>query len=158
MEKIRTTIDERPIKELLHGALILAIASFAISLLTLGLFLIFFFHDMKVDPSSIGLLVAGGILLFSSIFLYFTQRLALKRARQFVREATYEFLDDSISYEVYRDEELVESGKLRYQDFIDYRETKNYIFVRLRNNTYLAMDKVEGLSDFLKSKGLKRRR
>ena len=113
---------------------------------------------MHVDPSSISLLVAGGILLLSSILLYSMQKLAIKRARQFSREATYEFLDDVISYEVYRDEQLMESGKLPYQDFLDYRETKNYIFVRLRNNTYLAIDKVDGLSDFLKSKGLKRRR
>ena len=158
MEKIRTTLDERSVKELLHGAIVLAIISFAVSLLTIALFLVFFFHDMHVDPSSISLLIAGGILLLSSILLYSMQKLAIKRARQFAREATYEFLDDVIGYEVYRDEQLMESGKLPYQDFLDYRETKNYIFVRLRNNTYLAIDKVDGLSDFLKSKGLKRRR
>lgn len=158
MEKIRTKVDERSIKELLHGAIILAIVSFVLSLLIIVLFLIFFFHDMSVDPSSISLIIAGGLLLLSSILLYSMQKLAIKRARQFVREVEYEFLDDSISYEVYRNEEKVESGKLPYQDFLDYRETKNYVFVRLKNNTYLAIDKVDGLSDFLKSKGLKRRR
>lgn len=158
MEKIRTKVDERSIKELLHGAIILAIVSFVLSLLIIVLFLIFFFRDMSVDPSSISLIIAGGLLLLSSILLYSMQKLAIKRARQFVREVEYEFLDDSISYEVYRNEEKVESGKLPYQDFLDYRETKNYVFVRLKNNTYLAIDKVDGLSDFLKSKGLKKKR
>lgn len=158
--EIRTRIDEKQTKELLHNAVILAIVCFIISLLCIGGYFLFVFA-LQEDPGDIFniILLIGGILLFVlSILLYVTQMNAIKRAAQFVREVKYELSEENISYEVYRDEQLIESGKLSYQDFLDFRETKNYLFVRLKNNTYLAVDKVDGLSDLLQSKGLKKKR
>ena len=158
--EIRTRIDERQTKELLHNAVILAIVCFIISLLCIGGYFLFVFA-LQEDPDDIFniILLIGGILLFVlSILLYVTQMNAIKRAAQFVRDVKYELSEENISYEVYRDEQLIESGKLSYKDFLDFRETKNYLFVRLKNNTYLAVDKVDGLSDLLISKGLKKKR
>ena len=158
--EIRTRIDEKQTKELLHNAVILAIVCFIISLLCIGGYFLFVFA-LQEDPGdilNIVLLISGILLFILSILLYVTQMNTIKRAAQFVREVKYELSEENISYEVYRDEQLIESGKLSYQDFLDFRETKNYLFVRLKNNNYLAVDKVDGLSDLLISKGLKKKR
>ena len=158
--EIRTRIDEKQTKELLHNAVILAIVCFIISLLCIGGYFLFVFA-LQEDPGdilNIVLLISGILLFILSILLYVTQMNTIKRAAQFVRDVKYELSEENISYEVYRDEQLIESGKLSYQDFLDFRETKNYLFIRLKNNNYLAVDKVNGLSDLLISKGLKKKR
>lgn len=80
---------------------------------------------------------------------------ALNKVKNFTRTIVYDFLDDSIIFEIYRKEEKIENGKIYYQDLVSYKVSKNYIYLKLQNNTWLAINKEEGLLDFIQSKGIK---
>ena len=155
MEKIKTVLDEKATKEFMKGGFILAYVGIAVSLLVFAIYVLFgVINNSWVDTISIVLLIAGITLLLLSLFLLFFYMNAVKKAGAFIRTAEYEFLDDSLVYTLYRNDEKIEEGKQYYQDLVDYRESKNYVFIRLKNNTFFAITKVDGLVDFLASKGL----
>ena len=155
MEKIRTVLDQKVTKEFMRSGFIFAYISIGVSLLVLSVYVLFgILNNSWLDTTSIILLIAGSALLLLSLFLLFFYINAVKKAGTFIRTAEYEFLDDAIVYTLYRNDEKIEEGKQYYEDLVDYKESKNYVFVRLKNNTFFAMDKVDGLVAFLSSKGL----
>ena len=127
----------------------------SLSLLCLGFFVLFgILNNNWFDPLSIVLLVVAIIVLILALLLFSAIKNGIKKADQFVRTIVYDLQEDNISFEIYRDEEMIETGKIYYKDLEEYKETKHYVYVGLKNNTWLAIDKVDGLVDLLKSKGL----
>lgn len=155
MEKIKTILDKKASKELLSTTFALAWSCFGISLFCIVLY--FFFGILLKewsDASLITALIIGVIIFIFSLFVLFYLSNNLKKANSYVREAIYEFTDDALLYEVYQNGEKIEEGKTYYRDIVDYKVTKNYIYLRLRNNTYFCVNKVDGLLDFIANKGI----
>ena len=95
------------------------------------------------------------LIVFSSFLLIRIQKLINENAK-FDRSSVIEMLDECFTYEVYRNDEKIEEGKCYYHDLLGYKETKNYVFLVMRNNSYLGVNKVDGLISFLDSKNLRR--
>ncbi len=157
MKQIKTLIDKKSTKEFMQGYFRLSLVSFGVSFLMIALYIIFgILNSSWADPLQIVLVVSGGVLLVLSILMLTTYLNTINKTKSFIRTIVYDFNDETISFDIFREEEKIESGKIYYQDFVEYKESKNYIFLKLKNNTWLAIDKEEGLIDFIKSKGLKK--
>lgn len=155
MEKIKTVIDEKVVKELMQNYLVLSLVSISIGLLMVALYVVLgILNGNWTDILSIILVVLGVLSVFLGSILLVSYLKSIKRAKGFLRTAVYDLREDAISYELFRNEEKIEEGKQYYQDLLDYKETDSFVFVRLQNNTFLAIDKVDGLIDFLISKGI----
>ena len=155
MEIIVTKIDGNSSKEFVKGTLTLDYVSLGIGILCLSLYIFFGIKDGTwLAGLSLVLATVGALLLILAIALLSVLNKAIKKADAFVRTITYIFEDEYLAYEVSRDDEIVENGKLRYSDLTEYKETKNYVYVGLKNNTWFAINKKEGLISFLQSKGL----
>ena len=157
MEKITTTIDGNSAKEFIKGTYILDYVALGVGALCVVLYVIFgIAGDGKnwLSGLQLILLTVGVLLIVLAIVLLNMLNKAIKKSNEFKRTITYDFSDEYLIYEVMRNEELIENGKLTYADLSKYKETKNYVYVGLKNNTWLAIDKVDGLTDFLNSKGL----
>ena len=155
MEKIKTIIDRKANKEILGTTFALTWLCFAFSLLCVVLYFLFsILFNNWLDPISISSLVIGIIILVFAVVVLFYLSNNLKKSTHYVREAIYDFTDDALLYEVHQNGEKIEEGKVYYCDLLDYKETKNYIYLRLRNNTFICVSKVDGLLDFIISKGI----
>ena len=157
MEKIRTHIDENVTKEASRSIVVLLWVGLGVSLLTYGLYVLFgVIGGDWLGGSNITLLICGTVLLILILFLLLVYQGNLKKAKDYMRDIEYDLTDDAILFDVYRDNEKIENGKLYYKDFQNYRVTKSYILIKLLNNSILAIDKVDGLEEFLQSKGLRK--
>ena len=159
MKQIKTLIDSKSTKEFIQGNFIFSLVSFVVSLAIIALYIVFgVLNKSWVDPIQIILVVLGAVLLVLSIIMVVAYINAINKMKNYVRTVVYDFLDDAISFDIFRDEEKVESGKIYYQDFLEYKESKNYVYLRLKNNTWLAINKEEELISFLQSKGIEKHR
>ena len=70
---------------------------------------------------------------------------SINKMDNLVRTIVYHFSDVEITFDIYREEKLVQSGKALYNDLLEYKETKNYIYIRQRNNTWLILNKDKGI-------------
>ena len=157
MEKITTIIDGNSSKEFVKGTYILDYVALGVGSLCVILYIIFgIAGDGKnwLSGLQIILLTVGVLLIVLALVLLHSLNKAIRRGNEFKRSITYDFQDEYLVYEISRNGEAIESGKLPYSDFTEYKETKNYVYVGLKNNTWFIVDKVDGLIDFLSSKGL----
>ena len=156
MDKITTIIDGNSSKEFVKGTFILDYVALGIGGLCILLYIIFGFagHNNWLSGLQLILLSVGILLIVLAIALLSTLNKAIKKGDEFKRTITYEFEVDYLIYEVSRNEEIIENGKLPYTDFTEYKETENYVYVGLKNNTWFAIKKVDGLVAYLQSKGL----
>ena len=159
MKQIKTLIDKNSTKEFMQGYFRLSLVGFGVSLLIIALYIVFgILNNSWTDPLQIVLVVLGGVLLVLSILMVTTYLKTINKTKSFVRTIVYCFSDEAISFEIFREEENIENGKIYYQDFMEYKESKNYIFLKLKNNTWLAINKEEGLVDYIQSKGIRKHR
>ena len=160
MEKITTTIDGSSAKEFVKGTYILDYVALGIGALCVVLYVIFgIAGDGRnwLSALQLILLTVGILLIVLAIVLLNMLNKAITKSNEFKRTITYDFSDEYLSYEVMRNDGVIENGKLSYSDLSNYKETKNFIFVGLKNNTWFAIDKAEWLISFLNSKGLKKK-
>ena len=73
-------------------------------------------------------------------------------------EATYEFFDKYFILQAFRNGEKFQEEKVKYENIFGYFETKNYVVLKLNTWDAIPLTKVEGLTEFLDSKGVIRRR
>lgn len=159
MEKITTLVNEKTAKELSMKNQILAIGAFLFGCLCVALYFIFSFMNNDFGSIiNIILLGLGGMLMGVSLLLEFglIRRINLYKKNGY--EATYEFLDKHIKLEAFRNGEKFEDATIKYVDIVGYWESKNYISVRLNNMNVLPIQKASGLTEFLESKGVMRRK
>ena len=156
MDKLTTVVDGESSREFVKGTFILDYVALGVGIFCIILYLIFGIgqRDWLVILNLI-LLTVGILLVVLSIVLLAKLNTAIKKGNEFKRTVTYEFESEHLLYEVTRNEEVIESGKLPYTDLTSYKETENYVYVGLKNNTWFVMKKVEGLVQYLESKGLK---
>ena len=156
MDKLTTVVDGESSREFVKGTFILDYVALGVGIFCIILYLIFGIgqRDWLVILNLI-LLTVGILLVVLSIVLLAKLNTAIKKGNEFKRTVTYEFESEHLLYEVTRNEEVIESGKLPYTDLTSYKETENYVYVGLKNNTWFVMKKVEGLVQFLESRGLK---
>lgn len=155
MDKITTKIDGQSAKEFVKGTFILDYVAIGVGVLCLLLYLFFGIKDGNwLSGISIVLLVVGLLLIILASVLLSTLINAIKKADEFARTITYEFETDYFIYEVSRNDEIIENGKLPYTDLTEYKETEHYVYVGLKNNTWFAINKVDNLVAYLESKGL----
>ena len=155
MKQVKTFIDKNSTKEFIQGNLIFAIVSLGISLAIIALYVVFgILNKSWTDPLQIVLVVLGGVLLVLTIIMIVSYLNAINKVKDFKRTIIYNFEDNALSYDIYREEEKVDSGKIYYQDLLDYKESKNYIYLRIKNNTWLVVSKEEELITFIESKGI----
>ena len=155
MEKIETRIDDQAVKELYRPLYRLIIVAFAVAIAFIAFYVVFSAVTKNwLDALNIVALCVSVILIFMAIILWIKLTKQVKQAQSFGRTAFYEFMDEYVSYEVYRQEEKIEEGKCYYRDLLGYKEAKQYVFLVMRNNAYMAVKKVNGLIAFIESKGL----
>jgi hypothetical protein len=51
---------------------------------------------------------------------------------------------------------VIQQGDIPYQNLAGYKETKNYVFLAIKDNSFLAFNKSEDILSFVKEKGLAR--
>ena len=155
MEDIKTLIDKKSAKEFIQGNLIFSFVSLGVSLVIIALYVIFgVINKSWLDTLQIVLIVLGGILLVLSIIMIVNYVASINKMDNLVRTIVYHFSDVEITFDIYREEKLVQSGKALYNDLLEYKETKNYIYIRQRNNTWLILNKEDELIAFLNNKGI----
>ena len=155
MDKITTIVDGNSSKEFVKGTYILDYVSISIGALCIVLYIVFGITGNNwLSGLQIILLTVGIMLVILSSILLATLNKAIKKGNEFKRTATYEFEEDYLIYEISRNDEVIENGRLPYSDFSMYRETEHYVYVGLKNNTWFVVNKVDGLTNFLASKGL----
>ena len=155
MEKLTTIINKNTTKELIQNTFVLAIVSFIVGLLMIGIYVLFgILNKSWLDPLQIIVVVLAVILIVLAMVIVLSYIGSLSKMKNYVRKVNYEFKEDEILFDIYKDDELVEQGKVFYQDLLEYKQTKNYIFVRLSNNAWLSFSKADGLIEFFASKGL----
>ena len=155
MKDIKTLIDKKSAKEFIQGNLILSFVSLGVSLVIIALYVIFgVINKSWLDTLQIVLIVLGGILLVLSIIMIVNYVASINKMDNLVRTIVYHFSDVEITFDIYREEKLVQSGKALYNDLLEYKETKNYIYIRQRNNTWLILNKEDELISFLNNKGI----
>ena len=157
MKQIKTLIDSKSTKEFIQGNFIFALASLGFALVIVALYVVFgIINHSWADPVQIILLVLAAVLIVLSMIMVVAYLKAMNKMKDYVRTIIYDFLDDAISFEIYRDEEKIETGKIYYQDFLDYKVSKHYVYLRLKNNTWLVIDKEEELIPFIQNKGIQK--
>ena len=155
MKDIKTLIDKKSAKEFIQGNLIFSFASLGVSLVIIALYVIFgVINKSWLDALQIVLIVLGGILLVLSVIMIVNYVASINKMDNLVRTIVYHFSDVEITFDIYREEKLVQSGKALYNDLLEYKETKNYIYIRQRNNTWLILNKEDELIAFLNNKGI----
>ena len=155
MKDIKTLINKKPAKEFIQGNLIFSFVSLGVSLVIIALYVIFgVINKSWLDTLQIVLIVLGGILLVLSIIMIVNYVASINKMDNLVRTIVYHFSDVEITFDIYREEKLVQSGKALYNDLLEYKETKNYIYIRQRNNTWLILNKEDELIAFLNNKGI----
>ena len=155
MKDIKTLIDKKSAKEFIQGNLIFSFVSLGVSLVIIALYVIFgVINKSWLDTLQIVLIVLGGILLVLSIIMIVNYVASINKMNNLVRTIVYHFSDVEITFDIYREEKLVQSGKALYNDLLEYKETKNYIYIRQRNNTWLILNKEDELITFLNNKGI----
>lgn len=155
MKDIKTLIDKKSAKEFIQGNLIFSFVSLGVSLVIIALYVIFgVINKSWLDTLQIVLIVLGGILLVLSIIMIVNYVASINKMDNLVRTIVYHFSDVEITFDIYREEKLVQSGKALYNDLLEYKETKNYIYIRQRNNTWLILNKEDELIAFLNNKGI----
>ena len=155
MEDIKTLIDKKSAKEFIQGNIVFSFVSLGVSLVIIALYVIFgVINKSWLDTLQIVLIVLGGILLVLSIIMIVNYVASINKMDNLVRTIVYHFSDVEITFDIYREEKLVQSGKALYNDLLEYKETKNYIYIRQRNNTWLILNKEDELIAFLNNKGI----
>ena len=159
MEKIETNIDDRMVKEAYRPLFRLSIIAIGIAIAFVIFYVIFSILNKNwFDALNLIALSVSFVLVICAIYLLVRIHQMVKKEQEFSRKAIYELLDEYVSYEVYRNDEKIESGKAYYKDLLGYKETKNTVFLVMRNNSLLGIKKVNGLIDFIKSKGLEKKK
>ena len=157
MKQIKTPIDKESTKEFVQGNLYFAIVSLGVALAIIALYIVFgVINHSWLDPLQIVLVVLGGILLVLSIIMVVSYLNSINKMKDFHRTMIYNFSSDEITYDLYKEEEKVATGKASYIDVLGYKETKHFVYLRLRNNSWLVISKEEGLLDFIQSKGIEK--
>ncbi len=155
MKEIKTLINEQSAKEFLKGNLIVSIVGIVVSFVIIALYVVFGITNHSwLDFLQIILVVLGATLLVISIIMIVNYLSSILKMKNFTRTVIYTFSDTAITYDIYRNDEKVESGRTIYNDLIEYRETKNYIYLRQRNNTWLILNKEQELLDFINTRGI----
>lgn len=114
----------------------------------------FAFNDFGSVVNVVSIVTAILSLAFALVAFRSYKR-AINYAREYVRTLTIEFLDDCMTSEGYKGGEKISEGKFFYDDALAYKISKNYVFLMLKNNTFLPLNKTEEIINFLKEKGLK---
>lgn len=159
MEKITTVVNEKTARELSLKNQILAIGAFIFGLVCVGMYFLFSYLDGDFSKIIyIVLLGLGGMLIGVSILLEvgLLKRINLYKNNGY--ESTYEFFDTYLTLTAFRNGEKFQDAKIKYNEIYGYWESKNYINLKLNNMNTLPMNKVSGLTEFLDSKGILRRR
>ena len=157
MEKIETRIDDKMVKDLYRPLYRLSYVAFIVAFAFVIFYVIFSAITKNwLDTLNLIALAVSFLLVICAIFLLVRVNQMLKSAQEFGRTAIYELFDDYLTYEIYRNEEKIEEGKAYYQELLGYKETKDTVFLTLKNHSYIGIKKVDGLVAFLDSKGLKK--
>ena len=153
--KITTVIDKKSTGEFIRGTFLFALLGLGLSILMIALYVIFgVLNNSWGDPLQIVLLILGAVLLLLSSVMVISYTSSMSKIKDYVRTVVYDFQDDSVSFEIFNGEERVEGGKATYLEIVSYKETKNYVYLRIITNVCLVVKKEEGLVEFLKDKGI----
>ena len=155
MEKRTIVIDEKVTKEFMAHLLKMVVFCFICAVVFAGLYVLFsVLNNNWGEPLNIVILVVAAFLVVAGLTFLMWYVKGNAQASMFVRTAEYEFLDDYLSFILFRKEEKIEEGKYYYDDMAGYKLTKNYVFLALKNNSYIAVHKTDEVISFLNQKGL----
>lgn len=156
MKKSTVIVNDKVSKELNVGYLRGAIVFLVCGLFLVGMFIGFglAFNDFG-SVANIVSAVTAIISLALFIVTFKSYRQTVNNARFDVKTVNIELLDEYMTAEVFRKEEKIQESKYYYCDVFGYRVTDNYVFVLIKTNSFLPLNKTEEIINFLKEKGLK---
>lgn len=159
MDKITTIVNHDTAKELSKRTQLLVLVGIVFGFVCIGLYVLFgFTMNSWGEIINIILLVLGCFLIALSGML---EMGVIKRVNIYKKngyEATYEFFDKYFVLQAFRNGEKYQEEKVKYENIFGYFETKNYVILKLNTWDAIPLTKVEGLTEFLDSKGVIRRR
>ena len=157
MESIHTTINKELVIELFRNRKIASIISIIIGLICFIInFIISVIYDynqtLKIIITFIfALMWIGGIAVLLSI---------KKNVKEFDNktiESDATFYDDYINIVSFNGDIQIEDVKHFYKDLLFFKEKKNYVLIYINRVLAVPYTKKEGLVEFLKSKGVKKK-
>lgn len=157
MESIHTTINKELVIELFRNRKIASIISIIIGLICFIInFIISVIYDynqtLKIIITFIfALMWIGGIAVLLSI---------KKNVKDFDNktiESDATFYDDYINIVSFNGDIQIEDVKHFYKDLLFFKEKKNYVLIYINRVLAVPYTKKEGLVEFLKSKGVKKK-
>ena len=153
MEKIRTVLSKELQKER-YGALI----KFSIIITIIGvLFISYCVYGFITDSGSLmdgAILAVGLFLIVFGIIFTITINGTYKKAERLNIYTDMTFNEDHIYAEKYEDDELVATEKIYYKKCISFFETKSFVFFTTDSSLVYAINKENGIVDFLLNKGI----
>lgn len=159
MEKIKTTFDGSTNKAYFKRPIICAIVGFVYA------FCVFCWYGLnyiitKEPPDTFGtiLSVLSAVLVVFGITYLVLIFKTIRTADKNRMETVSEFFDEYIFVEVYKNEEKIQETKFYYDTIASYRVVKDYIFLKVNNNTVFPISNVPGAEDFLRSKSIKKKK
>ena len=159
MEKIETRIDDKMCKDLYRPLYRLVLIAIIVAIVFVAFYVTYSLITKNwLDILNIVALSVSFLMVVCAIYLLVKINQMVKQAQAFGRTAIYELFDDYVSYEIYRQNEKIEEGKCYYSDVLGYKESKDNVFLMMRNNAYIGIKKVDGLVAFIKSKGLTKKK
>lgn len=155
MEKIETVIDQQVAKEHLRPLLNWALFCVVISAICTGLYILFsILQNNWVDVINIVLVATGGFILLCSIFFVVTYFINLNKVKNLNNVLTCEFFEDHLHLTSYKEDKLIQEANIYYSELIGYKESKNYIFLGLKNNNFITVKKVDFIISFVQEQKL----
>lgn len=158
MEKIRTEVNQKVNLELSLRAF-LTYGLFSLSGV-LGIVAGVIFGQVLGynDPSVIIIFVACSLLVGLGVWMAVLLVIKSKRYSAQENVVETEFLEDSVFSISYKKGEKTGESKIKYGEFLYYRETADYVYLFPNKVTALPLNKVDGLVAFLEEKGIKKKK
>ena len=157
MKKDTVLINEKVVGEHLKPVFNFALFCFIAAVVFFALMIVFsILNNNWLEVSTIIFAIVGALCLFAGLFAIINYVKGINIAKTHASKMDYEFFDDHLSYVTSRDDRVIQQGDIPYQNLAGYKETKNYVFLAIKDNSFLAFNKSEDILSFVKEKGLVR--
>ena len=144
---VKTKLDEKMQKELVHPALIIELITMIIGIIGLLAYVII---KTSVENANVEYLLIFSIPFVFGLVFYLTVKKQLKKIKNNTKLNIYEFYEDFMNIKTMDNGEDVGTAKIYYKDLVKKKESKNYFFLFINNLNAFPIAKYELTEDDIK--------
>ena len=157
MKKDSVIINEKVAGEHLKPVFNFALFCFIAAIVFFALMVVFsILNNNWFGVSTIIFAIVGALCLFGGLFSLINYIKGINITKAHSSKMDYEFFNDHLSYTTSRDGRVIQQGDVPFTSLVGYKETKNYVFLAINSNSFLAFNKSEDILSFVKEQGLVR--